>query len=48
MELRRLTDHVFYTMFSKETDRPVFGYINGQRLYRLISLRAGYIPTRKR
>lgn len=31
MELRRITDHVFYTMFSKESDRPVLGYINGQK-----------------
>lgn len=31
MELRRLTDRVFYTMFSKESDRPVLGYINGQK-----------------
>ncbi|MFC8056339.1 MBL fold metallo-hydrolase [Bacillus cereus] len=30
MELRKLTDRVFYTMFSKESDRPVLGYINGQ------------------
>ncbi|MEY9096716.1 hypothetical protein [Paenibacillus sp. RC84] len=30
MELRRLTDRVFYTMFSKESDRPVLGYIHGQ------------------
>ncbi|MFC5404295.1 MBL fold metallo-hydrolase [Cohnella soli] len=31
MELRRLTDRVFYTMFNKETDRPVLGYISGQK-----------------
>ncbi|WP_168928310.1 MBL fold metallo-hydrolase [Paenibacillus ginsengarvi] len=31
MELRRLTDRVFYTMFSKESDRPVLGYIQGQK-----------------
>jgi len=31
MELRRITDNVFYTMFSKESDRPVLGYINGQK-----------------
>lgn len=31
MELRRITDRVFYTMFSKESDRPVLGYINGQK-----------------
>ena len=31
MGLRRITDHVFYTMFSKESDRPVLGYINGQK-----------------
>ncbi|MFC3749525.1 MBL fold metallo-hydrolase [Paenibacillus sp. GCM10012306] len=31
MELRQLTDRVFYTMFSKESDRPVLGYIHGQK-----------------
>lgn len=31
MELRRITDRVFYTMFNKESDRPVLGYINGQK-----------------
>lgn len=31
MDLRKLTDRVFYTMLSKESDRPVLGYINGQK-----------------
>ncbi|RED84197.1 MBL fold metallo-hydrolase [Cohnella phaseoli] len=31
MELRRITDRVFYTMFSKESDRPTLGYINGEK-----------------
>lgn len=31
MELRRITDCVFYTMFNKESDRPVLGYIKGQK-----------------
>ncbi len=30
MELRKITNRVFYTMFSKEADRPVLGYINGR------------------
>ena len=29
MDLRKLTDRVFYNMFNKESDRPVLGYING-------------------
>lgn len=31
MELRQLTDRVFYSMYNKEADRPVLGYINGQK-----------------
>ncbi len=30
MELTKITNRVFYTMFSKEADRPVLGYINGR------------------
>lgn len=31
MELRRLTDRVFYSTHNKEVDRPVLGYINGRK-----------------
>ncbi|MDQ7094400.1 MBL fold metallo-hydrolase [Desulfosporosinus sp. PR] len=31
MELKQLTERVFYTTHSKEADRPVLGYISGQK-----------------
>ncbi|KLU65679.1 metallo-beta-lactamase superfamily protein [Desulfosporosinus acididurans] len=31
MELRQLTDRVFYSLHNKEVDRPVLGYINGRK-----------------
>ncbi|MGC7872629.1 MBL fold metallo-hydrolase [Desulfosporosinus sp. SYSU MS00001] len=31
MELRQLTDRVFYSLYNKEVDRPVLGYINGRK-----------------
>ena len=31
MELKQLTDRVFYSMFDKTADRPVLGYVNGQK-----------------
>jgi len=31
MEFRQLTDRVFYSMFDKAADRPVLGYVNGQK-----------------
>ncbi len=31
MELKQLTDRVFYTGHNKEADRPALGYINGQK-----------------
>lgn len=31
MEFRQLTDRVIYSMFDKPADRPVLGYINGQK-----------------
>lgn len=31
MEFRQLTERVFYSMYDKEADRPVLGYINGQK-----------------
>lgn len=32
MELRRVTDRIFYTHFETERDRPLLGYIRGDRL----------------
>lgn len=31
MELKQLTERVFYTAHDKEADRPALGYINGQK-----------------
>ncbi len=31
MEFRRLTDRIYYSMFDKEADRPVLGYVSGQK-----------------
>lgn len=31
MEFRQLTDRVFYSMFDKAADRPVLGYVKGQK-----------------
>lgn len=31
MEFRQLTNRVFYSMFDKSADRPVLGYVNGQK-----------------
>ncbi|GLC81634.1 MBL fold metallo-hydrolase [Lacrimispora brassicae] len=31
MEFRQLTDRIFYSMYDKEADRPVLGYVKGQK-----------------
>lgn len=31
MEFRQLTDGIYYSMFDKEADRPVLGYVKGQK-----------------
>ncbi|MDR7811132.1 MBL fold metallo-hydrolase [Lacrimispora sp.] len=31
MEFRQLTDRVYYSMFDKAADRPVLGYVKGQK-----------------
>lgn len=31
MDLRQLTERVFYSMYNKEADRPILGYINGKK-----------------
>lgn len=31
MELRQITERVFYSMYNKESDRPILGYINGKK-----------------
>jgi hypothetical protein len=35
MELKKLSDRIYYMPNEEETDRPVLGYINGNGLTRL-------------